>query len=114
MTEKEDINDSDDMEQKLDELRRDRVEDLANTAQLLGSWMSDQDYTIAEQLTITELLRSSVLVVYIQMNQMEGMKRFLEEHPNARIVVTDSEKPPAPSSHRTFDPKSRTLDPESS
>ena len=109
MTKKEDIEDTNDvnkMEQQLNQLRRDRVEDLANTAQLLGSWMSDQNYTIAEQLTITELLRSSVLVVYIQMNQMEGMERFVKEHPNARIVVTDGKKPPAPSSPRKFDPES--------
>ena len=109
MTKKEDIEDTNDvnkMEQQLNQLRRDRVEDLANTAQLLGSWMSDQNYTIAEQLTITELLRSSVLVVYIQLHQMEGMERFLEDHPNARIVVTDSEKPPASSSPRKFDPES--------
>jgi hypothetical protein len=42
MKEIEDTEDVDEMEQTLDHLRRDRVDDLAGTASLLGSWMSDQ------------------------------------------------------------------------
>jgi hypothetical protein len=45
------------MEDALNHLRRDRVDDLAGTASLLGSWMSDKKYTIAEQLAILELLQ---------------------------------------------------------
>ena len=109
MTEKEEIEDTEDvdeMEQTLDHLRRDRVADLAGTASLLGSWMSDQKYTIAEQLSILELLRSSILVNYIRMQQIEGMEKFISEHPNAHVVVVDAQKQPAPRQPRTFAPDS--------
>lgn len=99
MTEKEEV---DKMEQTLDHLRRDRVDDLAGTASLLGSWMSDQKYTIAEQLSILELLRSSILVNYIRRGQMEGMAKFIAEHPEAKVVVVDAQKPPEPRPPRKF------------
>ena len=111
MKEKEDKNDTDKMEEKLNQLRRDRVEDLAVAASLLGSWMHDRKYTIAEQLAITELVRSSVLVSYIQMQQMEGMEKFISEHPDAHIVVVDGQKPPA--SSKLASSKPRTFDPSS-
>ncbi|MCK4528950.1 hypothetical protein KAW18_16415 [candidate division WOR-3 bacterium] len=102
----EDVNDDDKMEHTLNQLRRDRVDDLAGTASLLGSWMSDQKYTIAEQLATIELLRSSILVNYIRMQQMEGMEKFISEHPNAHVVVVDAQKQPAPRQPRTFAPDS--------
>ena len=102
----EDVNDVDEMEHTLNQLRRDRVDDLAQTASLLGSWMSDQKYTVAEQLATIELLRSSILMNYIQIKQMEGMAKFIEEHPDAKIVVVDTSKPPAPRQPRTFKPDS--------
>ena len=102
----EDVNDVDEMEHTLNQLRRDRVDDLAQTASLLGSWMSDQKYTVAEQLATIELLRSSILMNYIQIKQMEGMAKFIEEHPNAKVVVVNASKPPAPIQPRTFDPDS--------
>jgi dsDNA-binding SOS-regulon protein len=91
-------------EDALNRLRRDRVDDLAGTASLLGSWMSDQKYTIAEQLAILELLRSSILVNYIRREQMEGMAKFIAEHPEAKVVVVDAKKPPAPRPTRTANP----------
>lgn len=104
MTEEEDTCDTEKMDQALNQLRRDRVEDLATTAGLISSWMSDQKYTIAEQLAVTELLRSSLLVNYIQMQQMEGMAKFMKEHPNAQIVVVDGRKKAAPDHPEMSDP----------
>jgi uncharacterized phage-like protein YoqJ len=107
MTEEEEIEDTeevDKMEQTLDHLRRDRVDDLASTASLLGSWMSEKKYTIAEQLSILELLRSSILVNYIRLQQMEGMAKFIAEHPEAKVVVVDAQKPPAPRPPHTSHP----------
>lgn len=109
MKEKEDIedeNNGDKMEKMINQLGRDRIDDLANTASILGSWMSDQKYTIAEQLSIIELLRSSILVNYIQMQQKAGMETFMKEHPEAKIIVVDAQKPPEPRQPRTFDPDS--------
>jgi len=109
MTEKEDIEDTEDhdeMEQQLNRLNRDRVDDLAIVAHLLGSWMSERKYTIAEQISIAELLRSSILVNYIQIAQMDGMVKFVEEHPGARIVMAGASKTPSKGHPRTFDPDS--------
>jgi hypothetical protein len=101
----EDKNDVDKMEDAVNALRKDRVEDLANTASLLGSWMSDQKLTVAEQLATVELLRSSILANYIQMKQMVGMAQFIEDNPNAKIVVVDAtKKAQPPIQPDTFDP----------
>ena len=92
------------MEQTLNQLRKDRVDDLAGTASLLGSWMSDQKYTIAEQLSILELLRSSILVNYIRREQMQGMAKFIEEHPDAKIITVDASEKAMPTKPCTIDP----------
>ena len=105
MIEKEDRDDVDEMAQTLDQLHRDRMDDLAHTASLIGSWMSDKKYTIAEQLSIVELMRSSILVNYIQTAQMFGMAEFISEHPDAKIVVVDGRKDTKRDEPRTFDPK---------
>ena len=103
MTE-EDTIDTEKMENILDRFSRDRVGDLANTAHLLGSWMSEKNYTIAEQLSILELLRSSLIINYAQMQQMEGMAKFVEEHPNTKVVVVDGDKRPAPDRSKPSNP----------
>lgn len=100
----EDKNNVDKMEEAVNMLRKDRVEDLATTASLLGSWMSDRKYTIAEQLATVELLRSSILANYIQMKQVAGMAQFVKDNPNAKIVVVDATKKDAPIQPDTFDP----------
>jgi hypothetical protein len=92
------------MEDALNQLRRDRVDDLAGTASLLGSWMSDKKYTIAEQLSILELLRSSILVNYIRREQMQGMAKFIAEHPDAKIVTIDGSEKSMPTKPRTIEP----------
>lgn len=51
--------------EKLESLMRGEIDDLAKTAGILASWMSEQEYTIAEQLTILELVRATVLVAYM-------------------------------------------------
>ena len=104
MIEKEDRDDVDEMQQTLDQLHRDRIDDLAHTASLIGSWMSDQKYTIAEQLATVELLRSSILVNFIQTAQMSGMAEFMKDNPNAKIVVVDGRKDTKRDEPRTFDP----------
>jgi uncharacterized protein YgfB (UPF0149 family) len=63
-------NREEEFKEKLDSLMREDIDDLAKTAGILASWMSDQEYTIAEQLTIIELIRATVLVSY-----MTGMIR---------------------------------------
>jgi hypothetical protein len=99
-----DIEDVDKMEDALNQLRRDRVDDLASTASLLGSWMSEKKYTIAEQLSTLELLRSSILVNYIRRDQIEGMAKFIAEHPEAKVVVVDGSEKAMPTKPRTIDP----------
>ena len=96
MTDEEEIKDSNRMEQELNRLRRDSVEDLANTAQLLGSWMAEQKLTVAEQLTVTELLRSSILVGYMHKAQKNEMIEFMKDHPGAKVVVVDASKTSPP------------------
>lgn len=112
MPEKEDVDDTnnfddmdiDDMEKEVNRLRKDRVEDLVNTAAILGSWMSDQKLTIAEQLATIELLRSSVLVNYIQMQQMRGMAEFVKDNPHTQVVMVKTEPKQPPGKPRVFNP----------
>ena len=107
MTEKEDIDSEDvvdNMKEELDRLCKDRVEDLVHTASILGSWLSDQKLTIAEQLATVELLRSSILVTYIQMQQMRGMAEFVKDHPHAQVVVVKPEDQRPSGKTRTFNP----------
>lgn len=66
--------------ERLESLMREDIDDLAKTAGILASWMADQEYTIAEQLAITELIRATVLVSY-----MTGAIRKQAHKP----VVTD-------------------------
>ena len=103
----EDIEDGkldDEMEQTLNHLRRDRMEDLAVTAHLLASWMSDQKLTIAEQLATIELLRSSILVNYVQMVETNNIRRFMQKHPNAKVFMINHDKPSAPRRTDTINP----------
>jgi len=100
----EDKNNIDEMEDRIEHLRRERVGDLVKVASLLGSWMSDQEMTLAEQLTVVELLRASLLVNYMERVRTSNVKKFVSEHPNLKVVVVDgSEKPPS-TSPRTFKP----------
>lgn len=51
-------------EAKIASIMRDDVADLAGTAGILASWMTEQEYTIAEQLVILELIRATILTAY--------------------------------------------------
>ena len=106
MKKKEETNDRNDMEIELNQLLRERVGDLANTANLLGGWMAEQKLTIAEQLTVTELLRSSILVNYMQKAQINEMLAFVKDHPEAQVVVAAGSKMPAPGNPHTSHPNS--------
>jgi|GEM_PF-3322276 len=100
----EDKNNVDEMEEKLEHLLRERITDLTKTASLLGSWMSDQRLTLAEQLTVVELLRASLLVNYMERVRTSSVEKFVSEHPNLRVVVVDGSKKPSSTPPRTFKP----------
>lgn len=100
----EDKNNIDEMEEIIEHLRRERVGDLVKVASFIGSWMSDQELTLAEQLTAIELLRASLLVNYVERVQTSIVKKFMSEHPNLEVIVADVSGKPPSTSPRTFKP----------
>jgi len=62
-------------EEKLESIMREDVDDLSKTAGILASWMSDQKYTIAEQLTILEIIRATVVASYMTGVVREEIKK---------------------------------------
>lgn len=51
----------------LADIKREDVENLAKSAGILATWMTERRYTIAEQLVITELVRASLVSSYVLM-----------------------------------------------
>ena len=60
-----DQTEEEEFKEKLESIMREDVDDLAKTAGILASWMSDQKYTIAEQLVILELIRTTVVTGFM-------------------------------------------------
>jgi len=59
------MDNKEEFEEKIASVMRDSVDDLAKTAGILATWMAEQKYTIAEQLAILELVRSTILAGFM-------------------------------------------------
>lgn len=85
MNEKKEPEQKEQFEERIDDIRRDRVDNLTRSARTLIVWMTEQRYTVAEQLVIIELVHASVLGSYmlnIAQAEIDGVGK--------RVVPDDS------------------------